>query len=185
MRLAYRNTIVLGLTAIVLGLAGCGTNQTLNITGAQAKLVAEENSATFLDRISSVPRVTENDAMRGTLMLLDGQDNFETFEQRVKSLADRNIVARSWNFQADRPITKGRLAYMVYQSCGMQGGIMLSMTGPTQRYCLKELQYKQMMVQGSGLTPVTGMEFIAILTRADTFRQTGEVPNLVNETSKE
>ena len=64
---------------------------------------------------------------------------------------------------------------MVYQACHMTGGLTLTLFGPSQRYCLKELQYRGLMTEGPSYNMVTGMEYVAILARADELRQTGKV----------
>ncbi len=172
-----RKTLVaaVALTAGML-LAGC---EPPGITGAEAKLPEGEQSPGFLDRISSQETVSENDAMRGLLMLLSGQDEAQTFTQRVEDLQKRGVVSSSWSFQADRPITKGRLAYMIYQACKIPGGVILTLAGPSQRYCLRELQYRGMMAQGTFYTSVSGMEYVAVLSRADTWLETGDIPAII------
>ena len=68
---------------------------------------------------------------------------------------------------------------MVYQACGLKGGLTLTLTGPSQRYCLKELQYLGLMSEGQVYNGVTGMEYVAILSRADELRQTGQVSDVM------
>jgi len=162
------------------GLAGCGAAGT-RIANTDAALPANEDSAAFLDRISSQVNVSENDALRGILMLLDGQDQAGTFGQRVEKLAGREVVPASWDFDAARPITRGRLAYMIYQAAKIPGGVTLRLIGPTERYCLRELQYRRMMTRGAPYTPVSGMEFVAVLTRAEMYVRTGKFPSMVGE----
>ncbi|HET6427784.1 MAG TPA: hypothetical protein VFJ30_05205 [Phycisphaerae bacterium] len=150
------------------------------VGGGQMPLSAA-NSAAFLDELSSQPQVTEAQAFRGLLLVLDN-DRQMTFAEAVSALKQTGIVSQSWDFQADRPITRGKLAYMFYQACHMRGGLTLTLTGPSQRYCLRELQYRGYMAPGLFYNKVTGMEFIAVLTRADELRQTGEVsPVLIRE----
>ncbi len=170
----YAATVTVAL--IAAGLAGC---ETPGITNPQAKLAAGEESPGFIDRVSSQNTVSENDAMRGALMLLDGKDTDRVFRQRVEVLKSRGIVPNRWRFTADKPITRGKLAYMIYQVCKVPGGVILALTGPTQRYCLRELQYRGFIASGAWYTPVSGMEFIAVLNRADTYLQTGEVPAIM------
>ena len=55
----------------------------------------------------------------------------------------------------------------------------LALTGPSQRYCLRELQYRGLMAPGIWYNDVTGMEYLAILTRADELRQTGKVSPII------
>ncbi|MFP4054317.1 MAG: hypothetical protein ACLFV7_10710 [Phycisphaerae bacterium] len=176
--------MLLLLTAVLLGGAGgCANNGT--ITGGDATLPENENSAAYLDRISTAPCVSENDAARAMLLLADQQDATATFSQRVGKLADRQVVDPSWDHVADRPITRGRVAYMVFQATEMPGGVIVTLTGPSQRYCLRELQYRRMMIQGPAHETVSGMELVAVLTRASIYRQTGQVPNLVGNTDEE
>ncbi len=160
---------------------GCASNGTID--GGEASLPAGENSAAFLDRVSGEAVVCENDAARGLLMLRDGVDKTETFAQRISALREAEIVDASWDHAAARPVTRGRLAQMVYQSIDIPGGVVLTLTGPSQRYCARELQYRRMMTKGPLDSPVSGMEFVAVITRAATYKQTGEVPDLVGNTS--
>lgn len=145
-----------------------------------------EESDAFLDRISSRETVSETDAMRGILMLVDGQDNATSFAERSRLLAEKKILSRNWSFQAERPLTKGKFAYMIYQACEMGGGVILTITGPSQRYCLRELQYQEMMSSaGSFYSPVSGMEFVAVLGRADLYKRTGKIPSKSGDTEKD
>lgn len=160
--------------------AGCG--QPGRIDGPAAKLPPGESSPAYLDRVASGKTVSENDAARGILLLLDGQDPAGTFQQRVEALRARGIVDASWDFQADRDLTRGKLAYMIWRACKLPGGVTLTLAGPSQRYCLRELQYRGFMAEGTMFTPVSGMEFLAVLTRADHYLQTGQVPEVLGGT---
>jgi len=167
-------TIVFTVVAAGLVLqAGCGSGA---IANPQASLDADESSAAFLDRLSSQQTVNENDAMRGMLILLDGQDNQAAFSERVEQLRSKDIIDPDWDVDACKPLTRGRLAYMIYQATDMPGGVMLTLTGPSERYCLRELQYRRMMGNGSLFAPVTGLEYVGVLTRADVYIRSGQVP---------
>jgi len=169
-------TVVL---ALAVSLGGCGAPG--EITGGDAPGVANENSAEYLDRMSSRETVTENDALSGMLMLLDGQDQAKTFTQRVDSLKKRDILASSWSHDAGRATTRGRLAYMISQAAKIKGGVILRVLGPSQRYCLREMQYIEMMGKGAPQGEITGMELVAVITRADVYIRTGKVPNIAGE----
>jgi hypothetical protein len=171
-------TLAMALMALA---AGCASNG--SIENGEATLPENENSAAFLDRVSSQATVTENDAARGLLMLERSADETGTFAERIEALRQAEIVDASWDHSAGRPLTRGRLAQMVYQATDIPGGVILALAGPSQRYCLRELQYRRMMTKGPLHAPVTGMEFVAVITRAATYKQTGEVPDLVGNTS--
>jgi hypothetical protein len=177
-----RDAAALAGLVLIVGLTGCAP-QALQVEGAKAALPADDGSPGFLDRMASQQNVCENDAFRGMLMLLDGQDKAETFQQRAEKLAEKGVIARGWRHDAARALTKGKLAYMVCQACKVRGGVTMTLTGPSQRYCLRELQYQEMMSSGSVFTKVTGMEFVAVLTRADTYMRTGELPGIMKTAS--
>ena len=165
------------LTAMLLLAAGCQPSKP-NVVQGQAKLPADEDSAGFLDRMSTQRVVTQNDATRGLWLLLNNdKDDHADFAGRVEALRQRDVVPADWSYQADKPLTKGQLAYMIYQACHVQGGLTLTLTGPSQRYCLRELQYQRFMSGGSIFDQVPGMEFVAVVHRALVYMQTGEVPD--------
>lgn len=166
-------TSLLAVVAVALG-AGCAP-RALRVDG-QSDLPAE-GSPEYIDRLSTAETVSESDAVRGLILLLDGSDRHADFSARVKALADRGIVNPRWDFQAERDLTRGKLAYMIYQATGIRGGIVLMISGPSQRYCLRELQFHDMMGSGAVYGPVSGMEMVAVLGRADAYRRSGEVPD--------
>jgi len=175
MRLMRRIACLTAAAACGLVMAGCQTGEPAIVNG-QAALPEQENSAAFLDRISSLPNVSENDAMRGVLMLLDGKDEATNFAERVEKLRVRRIIG-DWDCDAGRPISKGKYAYMIYQATKLPGGVTLTVIGPTQRYCLRELQYREVMSEGWIFSKVTGMEYVAVLGRADVYARTGRLPD--------
>ena len=169
-----KNIIIILVLSIAMTLASCQpTGKALKIENGGNKL-ALLDSAAFLDRVSSQPVVTQADALGGILLLL-GEKRQMTFAEAVETLQKRRIVSSGWRFNPAKPITKGQLAYMAYQLCRMTGGVTLMLTGPSCRYCLKELQYRGIMSPGISYNKVTGMEYVAVLGRIDEYLQTGKV----------
>jgi len=167
------------LPVLAAALAGCQPAGPMIVKGDLA--LSGADSAAYLDTLASRNTVTQADALEGMLLVL-GQDGGEkTFARAIEILSEKKIVSPAWRFQADANVTKGRVAYMVYQACGLRGGVTLALAGPSQRYCLKELQYLGLMSQGQTYNTVTGMEYVAILARADELRQTGKVSDVMKK----
>ncbi len=161
---------------------GCSTYTKNEALSQNATFPTGEDSADFLDRISDVEVMDMNNALHGLCLLLEGKDEFSDFQARVDMLKRKGIIASDWPFSANQPLTKGRLAYLAYQASGIkEKGVVLSLFGPSQRYCLRELQYRGMMAPGGESMRVTGMEFAAVITRADTYKRTGLFPNEVGQ----
>lgn len=159
------------LVAVVLSV-GCTGNGT--ITGGASKIAAEDE-VLFIDRIASMESVSENDAMRGMLLMLDGKDDCADFANRIERLSDRKIVSRDWNFDAAGLLSRGRMAYMVCRACDIRGGVVMMVAGPSTRYCLRELRYRGIVINPSEAGHVTGAEFVAVLMRAKKYIETGRV----------
>ena len=163
-------------------LVGCDEGM---VTGTSSVLPANEESDAFLDRLSNEPSVDENDALRGIVYLVEGKDEAKDFGQRVELLRAKGVVPAEWDFDADRKITRGRLAYMIYKAADFKGGVVLTVGGANQRYCLRELQYKNVIGPGAIYGYVTGMEFIAIISRANVYKNSGWVPDASGSLPKE
>ncbi len=174
MKYAYGTVLLVALAASY----GCQVGAGPKVAGGEAKLRAAD-SAAFLDELAASPNVTEAQALRGVLLLL-GEAGETTFAEAIGKLSQQKVVNPSWEFRADRPITKGRLAYMVYQACAVKGGVTLTLLGPSCRYCFKELQYRGLMTPGVVYAPVTGMECVGVLARADELRRTGRVSRVLS-----
>lgn len=175
--LTFFPAVTAALLATALLASAC-TPAEPTISSGQATLPSDQSSARFFSEVARQDSVSQNQAAHGVLMLMhDGKDPAATFAQRVNMLLDAGVVDRSWTFDADKPVTRGQLAYMICQACDFPGGVVLTLTGPSQRYCLREMQYRNMMVEGAVYTPVTGFEFVGVMGRADTYKRTGKVPN--------
>jgi hypothetical protein len=166
---------VLVLMAAALG--SCQAPQPPPVQQGAVKLSLSD-SAAYLDRLSSRPTVSQAEAVQGILMVL-GEKKDLSFAEAVGLLRSRRIADPAWTFQPDRAVTRGQVAYMVYQGLALRGGLTLTVLGPSQRYCLRELQYRGLMSAGVPYNIVTGMEYVAVLTRADELRQTGKVSEVL------
>lgn len=162
----------------LLALNGCSTYTANAPVSEQSAIPSDEDSADFLDRASELETIDMDNALHGFCLLVDGNDVSEDFQSRVDKLSQQGIISSNWTLSAQQVLTKGQLAYMAYQACRVkEKGIILSLFGPSPRYCLRELQYRGMMAPGGESMRVTGMEFAAVITRADLYKRTGLFAN--------
>jgi len=167
--------LILPVATITIGILNSGcAGGTGEIHGGNKRL-EEENEIVFIHRVASAGVVNENEALRGMLLMLDGKDECGDFSERIEKLASRGVVDKSWSFNADGTLTRGRMANMVCRACRIQGGWMMRLAGPTDRYCLRELMYKGIVINSSQSGEVSGAEFVAVLTRAKSYIETGRV----------
>jgi hypothetical protein len=177
-----RTTAALLVFATAWAINGCSTYQGAAPVSTESMIPEGEDSADFLDRTSELEVVDMDNALHGLCLLVDGEDTHADFQSRVDTMNEKGIVPSNWALEAKQLLTKGELAYMAYQACGVkEKGLLLSVFGPGKRYCLRELQYRGMMARGGETMRVTGMELVAVITRADTYKRTGLFPNDVGQ----
>jgi len=99
------------------------------------------------------------------LHLIYGRDPYSDFASRYEALAFLNVARGRWKLQAEKPVTKGALSYMLCRALDYRGGVMFHLL-PIRRYAYRELLDKQMISPGADFEPLTGPEAIGIFSRA-------------------
>ena len=115
-----------------------------------------------------------DDGYRAVAILTRGKDDLKEPGKCRDFLVGRKIAREKWGLAPDKPLTKGKLAYMVCQALGIKGGVTMRLFGPSQRYCLFECQYLELMTGGATYEHVTGGELVSTIDRADQYKQTEE-----------
>ena len=155
-------TITVITIFIALTLCSCASQKHVDCVATSD---INRNDAELAFLLSNKDFCSNNDALSMIILMTDGRDNSADFAERVKTLADKDIVCTSWNLQADQAVTKGTLAYMVCKSLGVKGGLMMQLI-PSRRYAYKEAVHRELMDRGSENEPLTGPEVVGILGRA-------------------
>lgn len=130
-----------------------------------------ENDAHFYMLLANKNVATLADAYQAVAMVANADNKLLPVEECRKSLLERKIVRADWGEDVNAPCTKGKLAYMVCQALGIKGGVTMRLVGPTERYCLFECQYLEIMAQGASYQNCTGGELVAVVDRADEYRR--------------
>ena len=163
------------MLAASIALAGCapagvkgGVRAFEDLPAAQAELASD---AEFLFELSEKKYCTTDDAYRGMLYFIDGEDTSGNFQERTARLAMRGVVHKNWTHRANATITNGRVAYMLVRVLGFRGGVMYNLTNACPRYALRELASEEIIKGRSEYGKVSGAEYVGILGRADDYRQ--------------
>lgn len=99
------------------------------------------------------------------LLLVHGQDTYDNFAQRRDALVSEGFMSAAWKLEAEEPVTKGTLAYMLCRALDIKGGLLLHLA-PCRRYAYREAVYQDLMVRGGDNEPLTGPEVVGIMSRA-------------------
>lgn len=158
--------IMVSLLGIVV--CSCQTNIELGrkIAPSSGALAAESrDSANLAYRLSSQTWCTNDEACSMVLLMIDGEDRYQSFVDRLIALDAKGVANASWDIEANEPVTKGTLAYMLCRALGLKGGVMLRLI-PCRRYAYREALYHGLMAKGAAREPLTGPEAVGIIGRA-------------------
>jgi len=133
-----------------------------------------DTDAEFFMALSYKQVAMMDDGYKAVALLSRGQFDLRDAAAARDYLVGSKIARSGWPATADAPLTKGRLAYMVCQALGIKGGVTMRLFGPSQRYCLAECQYLELMTGGAEYEHVTGGELVSVIDRADQYRQSKE-----------
>jgi hypothetical protein len=125
----------------------------------------KRDSAALTYELARKTWATNDDAISMIIMLVEGQDNYNSYQDRLNTLEAKGIVGKGWNLLPDKPVTKGAIAFMVCRATHIKGGVMMHLI-PSRRYAYRELVYRGMMVRGGEFEPLTGPELVGIIGRA-------------------
>lgn len=125
----------------------------------------------FQAYLAEADLVTVGEAYRAMLILADGEDPCETFEERRGKLEGRGIAKAAWGLQPENVVDCGSVAYMVCRICRIRGGVNLNLFGRTglgdRRYALREVLYREMIDDTVDYQYMTGSALSALMARAD------------------
>lgn len=132
---------------------------------------AELSDEGFQHYLAQVDVVTVDEAYRAILILADGEDGRESFEERKAELESRGIAKAQWNLKGDYVIDAGSVAYMICQVCKIRGGANMTLMGSwglgDRRYALRELIYRQMIEEMVEYQYMTGAELHSLVRKSD------------------
>ncbi len=165
MRYSLKLSLALGL-GLALS-AGCAGPR-MTAPAVDANELSDEG---FQAYIAEIELVTVAEAYRAILILADGEDACEAFDQRRENLESRGIARAAWGLHPGNVIDAGSVAYMICQVCQIKGGINAHLFGSwglgDRRYALRELVYRDVIEDSVDYKYVTGAEMVVMLRRAD------------------
>jgi len=150
-------------------LAGCGLHErTQLVSSAAVQFPAPDDSLDYWDALESQPVTTNDDALHGLLMFAHATPHADTWEARVE-------MARSLGWipvdgsppAAEESAQMGFIAVCLCDVLQVQGGLSMTLFGPTPRYCTRELVHMGLLPGITEHEALTGAEFSALLAAAE------------------
>ena len=135
---------------------------------------------------------TYEDGCRGISHFVDVPADTMTFEEVVAELKRKGIIGKRWKYKAEKPLTRGMMAYMICKVLNIKGGLVMRTIngvgrftsfireklklkdglavpdiGMTKRYAYLECQYMGIVPIGHKKTYLTGHDLLALMYRLE------------------
>jgi hypothetical protein len=162
------------LTVTLLLLVGCGSTQYASPLVTEYEPGDVEQEMSFWHELADQPIVTNNDAFHALIELADGQDPFDSYDQRVQWLTDHGLLDAGFDAPPDQAVRRGTVAQIVARILEIEGGLTMRLIGAHPRYATRELVYLEIMKPGTQFQALSGIQFVGIVARAENFE--GQVP---------
>lgn len=118
--------------------------------------------------------ITNDEGMHGVLLFAAGEDPTAAYDERLAYVQELGWLNGGFDEPADLAMQRGTLAQMLVRALEIDGGVMLALTRQHPRYATRELQYTGIYGVGGDLRAISGLEFLAIIARAEAWRGAGE-----------
>lgn len=161
------------LAAVALGfgaLSGCArttvelpleTNYAADDIGAEAA---------FWDNLPYRTAVTNDEALHGLLLTVDGVDPTGGYSARVAEGVKRGWLPKGFSEPANLAMQRGRLAVALCVWAKINGGVTMRIVGPIPRYAVRELVYLNILPYSSTENmSFSGLEFTAALSKTQDY----------------
>ena len=147
------------------GMVGCA--RTMLESSAVDDWPGNEAELEYLEALETQRVVTNHDALHGLLLLADGADPHETYEQRLADARQRGWLAPDASPEANESAAIGMMAVAVCEILEIDGGLTMLFFGPSPRYCTRELIFLDILPPRSEHQSLSGLEFIDLLGRIE------------------
>lgn len=147
------------------GMVGCV--RTVLESSAVDDWQGDEAELEYLEALESQRVVTNHDALHGLLLLADGADSHETYEQRLADARQRGWLAPDATPEANESAAIGMMAMAACEILAIKGGLTMRLFGPSPRYCTRELIFLDILPPRTEHQSLSGLEFIDLLGRVE------------------
>jgi hypothetical protein len=142
---------------------------------------------------------TYEDGCRAISCFTDVDEKNLTFDELVSELREKGIIGKRWKYKAEKPVTRGIMAYMgcrvlnikggltmrtiditkrftrlICSKLGIKGDFGLPDIGISKRYAYLELQNMGLVPTGHKKTFLTGHDLLALMYRIEQYIKSEE-----------
>jgi hypothetical protein len=160
------HALALVLTCLTAGsLVGCDAFQRTRVeTTILESHPGELDDFEFWDDLAQQPVVSNDDALHALILMNDGRDPSTDFEGRTAIAAEKGwLQGTHLPLDANESASVGLLSVAGCRILDIQGGLTMSLLGPSPRYCTRELVAMGILPGLTANEALSGLEFIAFI----------------------
>ena len=145
--------------------SGCTMKRTNLTDTAVDQYPGPEETLDYWDVLETQSITTNNDALHGLILFVDGDDGLlETYPERVTRARELGWMSSTGEVPpAQDSATVGLIAVAGCHILDIQGGLSMTLWGKTPRYCLRELVHISVLPGIGEHEALSGAEFIAYI----------------------
>jgi hypothetical protein len=151
----------------------------LLLTGCQRTIVSDalpmggDSEMAYWHGLPDRPVVSNDEALHGLILLVNGEDPSESYEQRVEWLKERKLLSSGFKKPAPEAVECGTVAQVVARHLDIKGGLSMRLLGAHPRYAVRELVYLQIMRPATPQQALRGIDFMGIISKAEAYKEEG------------
>ncbi|QNN23446.1 hypothetical protein HED60_14565 [Planctomycetales bacterium ZRK34] len=171
MTMKMTHALMLMLAIGAVGLTGCQrtiVEDELAVNYAADDVDAELN---FWHGLADKPITSNDEALHGLILLAEGKDAAQSYDQRIQWLKQRNWIEGSFDRPADEAVTRGTVARVMCHILGIDGGLTMRVLGAHPRYATRELVYLNILPPSSEQQGMSGIQFMGMVSRAEAYKE--------------
>ncbi|MBL8762827.1 MAG: hypothetical protein JNM07_00980 [Phycisphaerae bacterium] len=129
----------------------------------------------FWHSLPSRATISNDEALHGLILTVDGEDPTAAYEQRVEMARARGWVGMGFDEPPDLAARRGMLARAIAVACEIRGGIVMRLFGVSDRYATRELVYLGLMIESTENQAISGLEYLGVMQKVQDHLQTAEL----------
>ena len=171
-RLGWRQGMMsLATLATVLLLPACRQTTVAEPLATELFNNDPDTQMAFWHTLGERSLASNDEALHGVLLYLDGEDHAASYAERMTQLKARNILPTDFDRPGNEALNRGTLALLISRMADIRGGVFMRLFPDSARYATRELQYTGLYPRSSPHQVFSGAEFLGVMGRLEDYQR--------------
>lgn len=162
-----RSDAIAPVAMLLIALAGCAVERTVLEDSAVDRFPGYEAELDFWDDLATRQVVTNSDALYGLLLVGGTEQPAADYEGRLAAARQRGWIGQGDAPSMNESATVGMVSLAVCDILDIDGGLTMRVFGSSERYCTRELVFREYLPRRTELQSLSGLEFIDLISQVE------------------